>query len=602
VLDVALQIGDGLAAIHAAGILHRDLKPNNILFDADDRPRIADLGLACRLDDADALAENVGTGQYMAPEALRGKSRTQRDDLYAYCLVVFEMFYGHPPFASIEARLRGEVSDIRRPDGMSATLRRVLIRGLHPDPERRWPNMHELLCAMRGTLAPRRPWGWVAAGVSAALALGSFLSMRTAEADTCEQIEDELAQIWNDEIRRDLQSALGTRMAGDNLQSWANRWVAVRARECDAAERGDGDQDSTPCSVKMRERFGATVEALRTSHLREGLRFANVIAELPAPEHCLDQPDDRDWGYGGLLELRDIDIEVEALVELGDLDVARARQVAYMDLAVDLRSEYGIARAMFFRAEIHRLEGSLDEATADFGRVYERAWELRVAELAAEVQIKLTAIAGARGDWGAVDAHAFDAEAILLEFRPERVAKLWQVQGLALVTGPEQARARGLALLQRAVEMREEQLREYGGTRQLLSEAHESYGRGLLAVGRAVEAVEYLDLALRVHEQEFGHGGWRTRGISMAKFTALIELRRFEDAAAVDRKILLASIHEENWARYTEDVLWMAENYAHAGNRDAAIWRLRTGRFEAVTRGLDTKDLDTMLQAIDGEM
>jgi serine/threonine protein kinase len=130
VLDVALQIGDGLAAIHAAGILHRDLKPNNILFDADDRPRIADLGLACRLDDADALAENVGTGQYMAPEALRGKSRTQRDDLYAYCLVVFEMFYGHPPFASIEARLRGEVSDIRRPDGMSATLRRVLIRGL----------------------------------------------------------------------------------------------------------------------------------------------------------------------------------------------------------------------------------------------------------------------------------------------------------------------------------------------------------------------------------------------------------------------------------------------------------------------------------------
>jgi tetratricopeptide (TPR) repeat protein len=338
----------------------------------------------------------------------------------------------------------------------------------------------------------------------------------------------------------------------------------------------------------MRERFGATVEALRTSLLREGLRFANVIAELPAPEHCLDQPDDRDWGYGGLLELRDIDIEVEALVELGDLDVARARQVAYMDLAVDLRSEYGIARAMFFRAEIHRLEGSLDEATADFGRVYERAWELRVAELAAEVQIKLTAIAGARGDWGAVDAHAFDAEAILLEFRPERVAKLWQVQGLALVTGPEQARARGLVLLQRAVEMREEQLREYGGTRQLLSEAHESYGRGLLAVGRAVEAVEYLDLALRVHEQEFGHGGWRTRGISMAKFTALIELRRFEDAWPATRTILKLDADAGNWQRYTEDAWWLARGYENAGEPHGAANVLRYGRDMALQHGSET--------------
>ena len=55
-------------------------------------PQIADLGLACRLDDGEAIAKWVGTGHYMSPEVVEHRSRDQRDDLFAYSMVVFELF------------------------------------------------------------------------------------------------------------------------------------------------------------------------------------------------------------------------------------------------------------------------------------------------------------------------------------------------------------------------------------------------------------------------------------------------------------------------------------------------------------------------------
>jgi serine/threonine protein kinase len=61
VLKIAVQIGRGLAAIHDAGILHRDLKPNNIVFDGNGWPFIIDLGLSCLLSDATSMADRVGT-------------------------------------------------------------------------------------------------------------------------------------------------------------------------------------------------------------------------------------------------------------------------------------------------------------------------------------------------------------------------------------------------------------------------------------------------------------------------------------------------------------------------------------------------------------
>jgi hypothetical protein len=157
--------------------------------------------------------------------------------------------------------------------------------------------------------------------------------------------------------------------------------------------------------------------------------------------------------------------------------------------------------------------------------------------------------------------------------------------------------------LLRAMELREEQLRKQSGSREWLSQARESYARGLLAVKRAEEALELLELALRVHQEEFGHGTWRTRTILMAKFSALIELRRFDDTAPVRRTILNIDDDAGNWQRYTEDARWMAHGYESAGELRAAKIALLEGRAAAVEHELpdEVARFDLALGALMGE-
>ncbi|KIG19384.1 serine/threonine protein kinase [Enhygromyxa salina] len=589
-LEVALQIGRGLAAIHDAGILHRDLKPNNILFDADGRPFVADLGLACLVNDSLDMGDRVGTKEYMAPAVVERGFLDVRDDLYAYCMIVYEMFHGHSPFASMADRERGRVSKPSRADRVPRSIDKILARGLAPDAGKRWPNMAALLGALEAVHQPAKPgWPWTAAvcgvAIAASVAVGLLVSAQPAHADACEDISGELASIWDDEIQSELRGAFGNRQAGDGLDRWAGRWVDVRAAECSAAKASGASTKPSPCSASLRDRFQATVQAFRTPHLREGLSYATVIAELPDPDHCIDHPHDAEWGYGGLLELRNIDVEVQALVGMGDLEVARDRQQSYMNLSLELRSDYGVARAMFWRGEIRRLDGELDGAVQDFERAYEEAWAMGLGVFGAEVQMKLAAVAGARGEFGSVDAYALGARGVFVEYRPDRVAELLQVHGLGLLAGPENVRERGVALLLHAVELREAELQNHGGTRERLSAAHESYARGLLAVHRAGEALEYLELALRVHQEEFGHGSWRTRALLMLKFFAFVELGRLANAETVERGLLKLDADNEAWGRYTEDAFTLANRYSATGEFRRAAEVLQAGRHMASQHG-----------------
>ncbi len=95
-LDVARQLCAGLAAAHDRGILHRDLKPGNIMLDGRGQVRIVDLGFATPI--ADPTSDVVGTPAYMAPEQLRGEYATERSDLFALGVVLYELFTGHRLF------------------------------------------------------------------------------------------------------------------------------------------------------------------------------------------------------------------------------------------------------------------------------------------------------------------------------------------------------------------------------------------------------------------------------------------------------------------------------------------------------------------------
>ncbi|HUT32207.1 MAG TPA: serine/threonine-protein kinase [Planctomycetota bacterium] len=99
-VQVASQVARGLAAVHAAGIRHRDVKPSNILFDAEGTAKVADFGIA-KFSDATRVTQTgviVGTPTYMAPEQVDDTNVGARADIYSLGVVLYEMVVGRPPF------------------------------------------------------------------------------------------------------------------------------------------------------------------------------------------------------------------------------------------------------------------------------------------------------------------------------------------------------------------------------------------------------------------------------------------------------------------------------------------------------------------------
>lgn len=97
-IELANQLCSGLAAAHDQGVLHRDLKPGNVLITASGEAKIADFGLAGLVEDLRADRSRAGTPAYMSPEQLHGEPPTVASDVYGLGLVLFEIFSGHPVF------------------------------------------------------------------------------------------------------------------------------------------------------------------------------------------------------------------------------------------------------------------------------------------------------------------------------------------------------------------------------------------------------------------------------------------------------------------------------------------------------------------------
>src|SRR5213075_1573354 len=141
VVDVLVQIGSALTAAHRAGVIHRDVKPDNVIL-TDGRTVLTDFGVATRTAErADLVA---GTPAYLAPEVLRHEPFDHKVDVYALAVVAYEMLSGRTPFAAktIEAATVVAASrppypelppDVATPE-IRVALDRVLQRALAPDP------------------------------------------------------------------------------------------------------------------------------------------------------------------------------------------------------------------------------------------------------------------------------------------------------------------------------------------------------------------------------------------------------------------------------------------------------------------------------------
>jgi len=163
--ELAIQVADGLQAVHDAGIIHRDLKSPNIMVDDQRSARLMDFGVAKRFGEGTVTATGniVGTPEYMSPEQAQGRRLDFRSDIYALGIVVYEMFTGRVPFRG-ETPISTILKHINDPPpldgppaaGIPADLKPVLRRCLAKEPGERYATARETGEALRDARSPSR--------------------------------------------------------------------------------------------------------------------------------------------------------------------------------------------------------------------------------------------------------------------------------------------------------------------------------------------------------------------------------------------------------------------------------------------------------------
>ncbi|WAS91230.1 serine/threonine-protein kinase [Nannocystis punicea] len=167
-----LVLGRTLAAVHQKGVVHRDIKPSNVVIVDGDHLLLVGFGLAIirdearpePLNDEDKLA---GTPAYMAPESFAGEGSTPESDQFSYCVTAWECLFGSRPFEGdprdflAQSVQRGVIVEPPGNTRVPRWLRRILERGLRPDPRERFPSMHVLVAEIERGLVHHRVRGLV---------------------------------------------------------------------------------------------------------------------------------------------------------------------------------------------------------------------------------------------------------------------------------------------------------------------------------------------------------------------------------------------------------------------------------------------------------
>ena len=339
VLDVMIRVGRGLEAAHASGLVHRDVKPDNVMIGGDShssyRVVVTDFGLARAMERRESGVAQasepspldsemthagalLGTPAYMSPEQLAGHIADAKSDQFGFAVMLWEALFGRRPFGGANACelaaavLGGSIRAPRRGHGVPTGLRRIVERGLARDPSQRHPSIGAMVSALEREAARcrRRP-RWIALATAIVTVL-AVLGMRRIDAHAAGKVHtrshrassifantvpsiDRSSSAWERARRNDLDAALDAvatiEMERGDFEEAERLWQeSLRLRE---ALFGPDHPEVATVLDKLalaREADGAITSAAELRERARAIRIASIAGDSPAaplgPHHA----------------------------------------------------------------------------------------------------------------------------------------------------------------------------------------------------------------------------------------------------------------------------------------------------------------------------
>ncbi len=634
-LTLLLRAGEGLAAAHAAGLVHRDFKPDNVMIGDDRRVRVMDFGLARTIVDepepmptedgvksgSGALsmrlthaAAVVGTPAYMAPEQLGSEPVDARADQFAFCVSAWETLYGERPFHGNDvaelamAVLSGTVTPPKRASSVPASIRRALERGLAVDPAQRWPSMDALLAELaRDPLRQRRrrivAASLVLAGVAA---VGWYQLDRRSRAAACEREGARITEAWNDERRARATAAItasGRGFATGTLEriepvldGYAREWQRMRSEVCISAElehtrSAELDALARECLDERSDTLAGFVDTLVDPGPRAIERAIGTASSLPPLSMCADEA----WLLARARPSSDPEIreetaalrrrlaQADALGGAGRGPDALAAARTIVDEARALGWQPLVAEALATTGGLAHELNELDAAERDLFEALRIATTTRHDEVALEVSTDLVWVIGwlrARPDEGILLGRV--AEMMLERMHGEgglAAAALFANLGVVHHRAGDDTEA--LRQLERALVLRE---RQWGAQSVAVAKTLANLGNIHLARGAVDEAATAFERAVGILEANLG-----SEHPSLAPALVDLGLAQAQRGKHAEARALFERALAIRTAAYGSDDPGLASTLNNLGNLEIAVGELDAARV-VLTRALELRE------------